>query len=98
MLSNGEVFRYGVLGALMALAAVHVLPFAFELAKGATLTITVGRVIGVVLIVAVFVGVGGGIAVVLAQSTDGSKQAIVYGLGWQSTIGGFIQGTRAGLA
>ncbi len=45
------------MGALIALAVVQVLPFAWQLAHGAKLTLTITRVFGFVLVVLIFIGV-----------------------------------------
>ena len=72
---------------------VHVLPWAFAVAGGADVHVTLGRVLGALAIVAIFVVAGGVVAILLGDATK-AKQAIAYGLGWQGTIGGLIQGTR----
>jgi hypothetical protein len=80
---------------VVALAVVQVLPFAIELAKGkANWTFSVGRLAGAALVLAIFI-VGGGVVALLIGDATVAKQAIAYGLGWQATVGGFIQGTRA---
>lgn len=79
---------------MIALAVVQVLPFAIELARGkSNWTLSVGRIIGAALVLTIFIGAGGVVALLIGDATV-AKQAIAYGLGWQATIGGFIQGTR----
>lgn len=94
-LSDGSTFKYGAVGAVVALLVVHVLPWALALAGGADVNISVGRIIGVVLVLGVFI-VGGGIVAILVGDATEPKQAIAYGLGWQGTIGGLIQGIAGG--
>jgi hypothetical protein len=93
-LSTGATFVWGAVGALFALLVVQVLPFAWQLTHGTPLAVTLTRVLGFVLVVVIFIAAGGGVALLIGDATQ-AKQAIAYGLGWQSTIGGFIQGTRA---
>jgi hypothetical protein len=92
-LSTSATFGWGAVGAIFALAVVQVLPFALQLVHGAKLTLTLTRGFGFVLVVLIFIGAGGGVAVLLGDATQ-AKQAVAYGLGWQSTIGGLIQGAR----
>ncbi len=85
---------YGAVGAVIAPAVVQILPFALELTHGnAHLQLSVGRVVGALTVLAIFV-VGGGVVAILLGDATQPKQAIAYGLGWQATIGGFFQGTR----
>jgi membrane associated rhomboid family serine protease len=94
VLSGAETFAYGALGSFAALLVVHALPWGISLSQGAEVHITPVRVFGVFLIVAVFIVAGGVFAMALGDA-DQPKQAIAYGLGWQGSIGGLIQGVRA---
>lgn len=94
MLGDGDTFLYGALGALLALFVVQVLPTAFELAAGrAKLELSLSRVVGALLVMAIFVA-GGGVAAFLVGDAQEAKHAVAYGLGWQGTLGGFIQSQR----
>jgi len=90
-LSTWVLFAYGALGGFVALVAVQVLPAALKLAGGADLSLTVPKVLGLVLVFAIFSGLGGFVAFLVGDATQ-AKQAVFYGLGWQGTLGGFIQG------
>jgi hypothetical protein len=95
-LTQSATFWYGALGALIALLVVSVLPWAFSLVKGQTqLTVTPARVIGALLIISIFLA-GGGVVAILFGDAQEAKHAVFYGLGWQGTLGGAIQGTRPG--
>jgi len=94
MLSSSTTFAYGAVGAVLALAVVQVLPYAFALIRGAELTLSPGRVVGALLVLLIFIA-GGGIAAIIAGDASQAKQAIAYGLGWQATVGGFINGAVA---
>jgi hypothetical protein len=92
VLSDAETFAWGAVGAVVALLVVHVLPWAIALTKGADAHIAFWRVVGAVLMFAIF-ALGGGVVAMLVGDATEAKQAIAYGLGWQGLIGGFIQGT-----
>lgn len=94
-MSGSDAFLYGAIGAVIALLVVHVLPFAWALLGGASPMLSTWRVIGALLVLGIFIAVGGVISILLVEESDDAKQAIAYGLGWQASIGGFIQGTRA---
>ena len=55
---------------------------------------TFKKVAGSVLALVVFLVLGGIAALVVGDAVR-PKQAIAYGLGWQGTIGGFLQGRKA---
>jgi hypothetical protein len=93
-LSHEELFLYGALGAFGALLVVQVLPVAFSLAHGATLQLSFGRVLGAIVVILIFVALGGVTALLVADGSSAVKYPLTAGLGWQSTIGGLIQGTR----
>jgi len=95
-LSDWTSFKWGVVGALMALIAVQGLPIAGKLARheldwepswsgGA----------GVVAFTAFFLALGGGVAVLVGEATE-AKHAVFYGLGWQGILGGYIKGAGTG--
>jgi hypothetical protein len=63
-----------------------------ELTKGADVHITLWRVVGAALVLLIFVSAGGFVAFLVGDATH-IKQAVIYGLGWEGTLGGFIQGT-----
>jgi len=88
-------FWYGVVGGLAAYAVVHAMPFGVGLQQGRELHITLGRLLGVGIVLVIFLGLGGVASLILSSDTDGFKQQIVYGIGFQSTIGGALQGVKA---
>ena len=73
---------------------MQVLPWAISLAHGEEIQISIGRVVGAALVILIFLSLGGLTALLISDDSTPAKVAIAYGLGWQSTIGGFIQGTR----
>jgi uncharacterized membrane protein YbjE (DUF340 family) len=62
--------------------------------NGAELHISGTRVLGFVV-----VGIGsmvlGGLVAYLIGDATAARQAVAYGVGWQGTLGGLIQGQRA---
>jgi hypothetical protein len=95
-MTNVEIFTAGAAGALVALLVVQVLPFGLRLAgTEPTLTLTAARVFGWLLVTTVYITAGGVIALILAGDDETTmKNALVYGLGWQSTVGGFLTGVQ----
>jgi hypothetical protein len=94
VLSDAETFAWGSVGSVVALLVVQVLPWAISLAQGADFHFTFPRLVGALLVLAIFI-IAGGVVAMLVGDANEAKQAIAYGLGWQGLIGGFIQGTRA---
>ena len=94
-LSDKDTFIYGAVGALVALIVVGILPLAYEIIRGAQPNVTPWTAAAAVVIFLAFM-VCGGVAAVIAGDATEARQAIVYGLGWQASIGGAIQGVRAG--
>lgn len=70
------------------------LPWAYGLLNGAELTISFSRCVGLVVVVAGTMALGGFVAYLVGGATS-AHQAVAYGLGWQGTLGGVIQGARA---
>jgi hypothetical protein len=100
MLSDAEVTAFGAVGALVALLVVQVLPLGYRLASvDLEWTITPARVLGLLLIVFCFL-VGGGVVALVLAGDEGTttKNAIVYGLGWQASLGGFLSGSQRQVA
>jgi hypothetical protein len=62
--------------------------------NGAEITFSFSRVLGFAIVLIIFMALGGLIAYLVGDATD-PRHALFYGLGWQGTIGGFIQGRRA---
>jgi hypothetical protein len=94
-LGPGATFAFGAFGAVVVLLVVRLLPVATELARGAPApNVTGPRVLGSVLLFAIF-AVGGGVAAVLVGEAIEPKHAIAYGLGWQGILGGVIQEARS---
>jgi hypothetical protein len=94
-LGIGNDFWNGVVGGLAAYAIVHALPFGVGLQRGQKLKITGSALLGVFIVLAAFLGLGGLASVILTKATDGTQQQIIYGIGFQSTIGGALQGIKA---
>jgi hypothetical protein len=73
------------------------LPFLFEsLRKNARPEIALWKVVVAAGILAIFI-VAGGVAALIAGDATKKGEALAYGLTWQASIGGAIQGVRAGL-
>lgn len=90
-----EIFFYGALGATLGAFIVQLLPIGYALAAGKTdVVFSWGRVIGALIIVIGLVAVGGlaalGLGTATAATATDPMEAIAYGLGWQSTIGGLL--------
>jgi hypothetical protein len=97
LLSNGEMLQWGAVGALLALAITQVLPAAISLAGGGQgPKITPWRAFGAIVVVLIFAA-GGGVAALLIGDVTAAKQAVAYGLAWQSILGGAIKTGRAAL-
>ncbi len=73
---------------------VQILPWGLRLMNGADLHISVGRIVGFVVVLAAYLALGGLVAYLVGDATA-PRHAIAYGLGWQGLIGGFLQGKRA---
>jgi hypothetical protein len=96
MLTDAGVMAFGSVGALVALLVVQVLPLGYRLAStDVEWTITPARVLGLLLIVFSFL-VGGGVVALVLAGDEGTttKNAIIYGLGWQASLGGFLTGSQ----
>jgi hypothetical protein len=93
LLSALETFEYGALGALGSLLFAQALPWGLALLHGAELHITPTRIVGLVVVIAGTMALGGLVAYLIGDAT--AREAVLYGLGWQGAIGGFIQGTRS---
>lgn len=86
---------YGALGGLGAMLITIVGPFLLQLRNSNVQLAVSGRAIAFVLGSIVFyVAVGVLATALLWQNDDVTRDALVYGLGGQATVGGFIQGTR----
>ena len=97
-LSDWTAFKWGVVGALMALLAVQGLPIAAKLARHELdWEPNLSGTLGVLAFTSFFLGLGGGVAVLVGEATD-PKHAVFYGLGWQGILGGYIKGTGTRLA
>lgn len=70
------------------------LPLALALRSGANVDPTFKKVAGSLMTLVIFLVLGGVAALIVGDAVH-PKQAIAYGLGWQGTIGGFVQGQRA---
>ena len=95
-LSDGDLFLYGAIGAVVALFVVQVLPFMFEALRRPTAPDVAWWKVPVALIIVGIFLAGGGVAALIAGDATNKGQAIAYGLAWQASIGGAIQGVRAG--
>ena len=94
-LPDGEAFIWGVAGGLIALAITQVLPAAAQLMHGAAgPVISRWRVIGAVIVVAIF-GAAGGAAAMIMGDAKKPGNAIVYGMAWEAILGGAIKTGRA---
>jgi hypothetical protein len=81
---------FGAIGAVVALLAVQGLPIVEGMARGWTEPeLSPVRVIGAVLVVAIFAGCGGVVATLIGGATE-EKHALAYGLGWQGFLGGYL--------
>lgn len=87
------MFAFGALGAFISFAVVLVLPYGLALMGGAEPTFSRGRFLGAFIVVVIFLSLGGTTALILGDVTH-IRQAIVYGIGWQSSVGGLVQGAR----
>jgi hypothetical protein len=94
-LSNAAAFWWGCLGGLAALAVSQVLPLAIEVAKsGAGWTLTRWRVAAAIVVVLVFVLIGG-VAALMAGNATSAGQAIIFGIGSQATVAGVFKTSKA---
>jgi hypothetical protein len=59
--------------------------------------LTLPRIVGALLVLAVFVAAGGVVAVVVGDAVQ-PKHAIAYGLGWQGFIGGLLRARSAAVS
>jgi hypothetical protein len=74
----------------MVLALALVLPAAIALAKGGTPpTITLWRIIGAAIVVAIYL-TGGGVAAFLIGDASRAKDAFAYGMAWEAILGGVV--------
>jgi hypothetical protein len=89
-----EIFLYGALGAMLGAFIVQLLPLGYALASGKLdrVPCTLARLVGVLIITVGLVAMGGVTALWLGDAARPTEaiQAIVYGLCWQSTIGGLL--------
>lgn len=96
-LADATQFWWGALGAVLALLVVQVLPFLFEaLHKNAAPDIALWKV-GIAAGILVIFVLGGGVAALIPGDASKKGEALAYGLAWQASLGGAIQGVRAGL-
>jgi hypothetical protein len=96
-MSGTATFFYGALGATIGAFIVQLLPVGYALAAGKVeLVFTVGRFVGMLIILVGLVAVGGLAALGLGSATTASEplNAIAAGLGWQSTVGGLLNASR----
>jgi hypothetical protein len=86
---TADTFWWGCLGGLAAYTLVFVLPEVRHLAETGRFatTFTPGRVTGLVLLVFLYVAMAG-LAAVLVGDADQPKQAIAYGMGWETLLKG----------
>jgi hypothetical protein len=95
-LSNGEIFLWGSLGAILAFLVVFILPEAVKIFKGEqTLDVTLKRGIAALVIFVIFIAAGGLLSIAFGDATEG-KQALAYGLGIEGIITGSLKGFTAG--
>jgi hypothetical protein len=102
-MTGAETFFYGALGATLGAFIVQLLPIGYALAAGKTnVVFSWGRAIGALIIVIGLVAMGGLAALGLGSATAGTPtcplEAIAYGLGWQSTIGGLLNAKSTGVS
>ena len=96
-LSSSATLMWGACGALLALLITQILPAAVTLAGGtAGPKITVWRAVGAFFVLIAFVAGGAGAALIIGDATA-PKQAVTYGLAWQSILGSAIKTGRAAL-
>ena len=95
-LTDAAVFAYGAAGAAFGAVVVQTLPVGVALKRGeAQLAIKPGAVIGALLIVLCFAGLGGVVALGVSGAGSPTKaktasEAIAYGLGFQGLVGGLL--------
>lgn len=95
ILSDLTAFKWGCVGGLAALLVSQVLPVAIIAAKtGRGWTITVWRVVGVIIVFAIYIGIGGVVAIAMGDATK-AGQAIVYGIGSQAIFAGIVKTGKA---
>src|SRR5690348_314162 len=86
---------YGALGGLGAMVITIVGPFLLSLKNAnVTLHVSARAVLFVVGSILFYVIVGMLATEVLWKSGNETRDAVIYGLSGQATVGGFIQGTR----
>jgi hypothetical protein len=88
-----QIFLCGATGATLGAFIVQLLPFGYALVAGKVdIECTIGRMIGMMIVVVGLVAVGGlaALGVGSAATATDPIQAIACGLGWQSTVGGLL--------
>lgn len=93
-MSGAATFWYGAAGAILGAFIVQLLPVGYSLLSGKSeLQFSWSRLLGMVIILVGLVAIGGLAAVGLGHAAPATVplQAIAYGLGWQSTVGGLLK-------
>jgi hypothetical protein len=84
--AKGTAVAWGALGALFTLLVVQVFPAGVSLLKGASLDVSIPRVVGALIVVVVFLAAGA-VAAIQGNPSD-SKGAFFYGVGCQTLLAG----------
>lgn len=81
-----EAFAFGCIGGAAGYAFAYLLPFAIGLANGSLVLdqVTVGRVLGLVGIAAIYVALGGIAAMILMA--ESIKVALIAGVGFEGVL------------
>ncbi|MFQ6027027.1 MAG: hypothetical protein ACE5Q6_06000 [Dehalococcoidia bacterium] len=91
-MSDLEIFGWGMAGAVASFCSIVVLPELQRLYSG-EITIDRQRIIVAVIRAAIFMSIGGIVAVVLSDASQPRRAAFFYGAGWE----GLLKGGGAGL-
>lgn len=91
-ISNQSAFLWGALGAIVSFLVVFVLPIAVQIAKGTKVAaITPARLIAALVVVVIFIAAGGLLTIAFANAKQ-TKDALMFGLGMESILGGSLKG------
>lgn len=94
-ISDGSAFLWGCVGGFAALAVTQLLPLGIAAAKsGQGWTLTPWRIAGVLVVFAIFVAIGGIVAIAMGDAVK-PGQAIFYGIGSQAIVAGAFKAGKA---
>lgn len=92
LLSTKEVALWGAVGGAVALTVTQVLPAAISVIKSGTgPKLTPWRLVGVIVVVAIFVGIGAVAALIFRKDETRIADAIAFGMAWEALIGGVMK-------